>query len=84
LPRFCEDAQEEEAEGDFKRRGREDVEDFAELDELWEVSWRGRIRWKRTYDEGMVDVFEVEEAFLAAPEGYDNDEGAVAGEEQLR
>jgi hypothetical protein len=42
LPGLCEDAEEEKTEGDFERRGREDVEDFAELDKLWAVSWRGK------------------------------------------
>jgi hypothetical protein len=34
LPALREDAQEEEAEGDFEGGGGEDVEDFAELDVL--------------------------------------------------
>lgn len=34
LPALCEDAEEEESEGDFKGCCCEDVEDFAELDVL--------------------------------------------------
>jgi hypothetical protein len=47
LPGLCEDAEEEKTEGNFERRGREDVEDFAELDKLWPVSWRGKTGVRR-------------------------------------
>jgi hypothetical protein len=44
----------------------------------------GKDGGKKSYHEGIVDVFDVEESLLAAAEGYDDDEAAVTGEEQLR
>jgi hypothetical protein len=39
------------------------------------------LRCKSTYDKGDVYVFEIEKASFGAAKGYDDDEGAVAGEE---